>query len=61
MKSSFLWNRGHALAPVIIVLFAIIGCASNSSQKMGRANAVLTKVGKFAEDSFYACLSNGYM
>ena len=32
-----------------------------ASQKMVRANGVLTQVGEFAEDSFYACMLNRYV
>lgn len=60
MKSGFLRNCWHAMAPIVIVMFAVAGCAPSPSQKMVRADAVLTKVGKFAEDSFYSCLLNGY-
>ena len=60
MKSGFPRNCWHAMAPIVIVMFAVAGCAPSPSQKMVRADAVLTKVGKFAEDSFYSCLLNGY-
>jgi hypothetical protein len=31
------------------------------NEKLARANSVLTTAGKFAENSFYSCLLNGYM
>jgi len=49
---------------LFIVMFAFVGCPKPQpapSQKTVRANGVLTRVGKLAEDSYYACMVNGYL
>ncbi len=44
---------------MIIAMFAVAGYVPSQNQQMARTNSVLTNVGKYAEDSFYACLLNG--
>lgn len=45
---------------IVIAIFGVAGCANLKKRNLAGANTVLTKVGKFAEDSFYSCLLNGY-
>jgi hypothetical protein len=45
---------------IVMAIFCVTGCANRKNQNLAGANAVLKKVGKFAEDSFYSCLLNGY-
>ena len=45
---------------ILIAIFCVTGCGNRQNQNLTLANSVLTKVGKFAEDSFYSCLLNGY-
>jgi hypothetical protein len=47
----------------IVAALSAFGCAipSTPNQRLVRANTILTRVGIFAEDTFYACLLNGYM
>ena len=47
---------------ITITLFCVTGVFAQLRQKkqFAAANTVLTKIGKFAEDSFYSCLLNSY-
>ena len=50
----------HIVCAMVIAIFGVTGCANLKNRNLAGANTVLTKVGKFAEDSFYSCLLNGY-
>ena len=53
----------YRTASTLIVLLVVAACGGrlpSPSRKIAQADAVRAKVGKLAEDSFYACLLDGY-
>lgn len=60
MQSQIQSNSMRMVCAIVMAIFCVTGCANRKNQNLAGANAVLKKVGKFAEDSFYSCLLNGY-
>lgn len=60
MQSQIRSNSLRIVCAIVMAIFGVTGCANLKNRNLAGANTVLTKVGKFAEDSFYSCLLNGY-
>ena len=60
MQSNIQRKSLRIVCAMAVAIFGVTGCASLKNRNLADANTVLTKVGKFAEDSFYSCLLNGY-
>ena len=69
MQSQIRSNSSRVACAIVLAIFGVtgFGCrrqptrpANVGNQNLAASNTVLTKVGRFAEDSFYSCLLNGY-
>lgn len=63
-------KNSFAAVAAVLILMPLLGCTQlkpiksaikTHNHKLVLANNVLTKVGKLAEDSFYACMVDGYL